>query len=60
MECPYEKISRVLDYFERSPTFSSEYLEFESYELEPPENPQEKDQYKELKLNFKKSWAYNI
>jgi hypothetical protein len=55
MECPYEKISRVLDYFERSPTYSSDFLEFESYELEPPETPQEKDQYKELKLNFKKS-----
>ena len=55
LECPYEKINRVLDYLERSPTFSSDLLDFESYELEPPENSQEKDLYKELKTNFKKS-----
>ena len=55
LECPYEKINRVLDYLERSPTFSSDLLDFESYELEPPENSQEKDLYRELKTNFKKS-----
>jgi len=55
MECPYEKATRVLDYLEKSPTYNSEYLEFESYQLEPPENAQEKDLYKELKSNFKKS-----
>ena len=54
MECPYEKINRVLEYLERSPTYSSDLLDFESYELEPPENSQEKDLYKELKTNFKK------
>ena len=55
---PYEKINRVLEYLERSPTYSSDLLDFESYELEPPENSQEKDLYKELKTNFKKCWAY--
>ena len=55
MECPYEKLNRVLDYLEKSPTFSSDQLEFESYQLEPPESQAEKDLYKELKTNFKKS-----
>ena len=55
MECPYEKQNRVLDYLEKSPAFDSEHLEFESYQLEPPESPQEKDLYKELKVNFRKS-----
>lgn len=55
MDCPYEKNPRILDYFERSPTFSSNFLEFESYELEPPESQQEKEQYRELKTTFKKS-----
>jgi hypothetical protein len=54
MECPYEKNSKILDYFERSPTFSPKALDFESYELEPPDNAQEKEQYKELKATFKK------
>merc|ERR1719362_877074 len=54
MECPYEKNSKILDYFERSPTFSPKALDFESYELEPPDNAQEKDLYKELKTSFKK------
>jgi len=54
MECPYEKLSRVLDYLERSPTFSPGQLEYESYELEPPENHQEKENFKELKSILKK------
>ena len=54
MECPYEKNVKILDYFERSPTFSPKALDFESYELEPPDNGQEKEQYKELKATFKK------
>lgn len=55
MDCPYEKNPRILDYFERSPTFSRNSLELESYELEQPESAQEKEQYKELKTIFKKS-----
>ena len=55
MECPYEKSSRILDYLEKSPAFTSDHLEYQSYLLEPPETQQEKDQYKELKTSFKKS-----
>ena len=54
MECPYEKLPRVLDYLEKSHTFSEAQLEYESYLLEPPEGQSEKDLYKELKTSFKK------
>ena len=55
MECPYDKQTRVLDYLEKSPAYNSDLLEYESYQLEPPETNQEKDLYKELKSNLKKS-----
>ena len=55
MECPYEKNPRLLDYFERSPTFSPALLDLESYVVEPAESPQEKEQFKELKAAMKKS-----
>lgn len=54
MECPYEKLPRVLDYLEKSPAFTEAQLEYESYMLEPPEGQSEKDLYKELKTSFKK------
>ena len=54
MECPYEKLPRVLDYLEKSPAFTESQLEYESYLLEPPEGQSEKDLYKELKTSFKK------
>jgi len=60
MECPYEKNSRILDYFERSAAYSSEALEFESYLCEPPDTPQDKDQYKSLKHSSKKSWRETL
>jgi len=53
MESPYEKNSRILDYMERSPTFSKEALEYQSYLLEPPESVQDKEIYKSLKPTFK-------
>ena len=56
MECPYEKNSRILDYFERSAAYSSDALEMESFLCEPPDTPQDKDQYKSLKHGGKKSW----
>jgi len=55
MESPYEKNSRILDYLERSPTLSKERLEFQSYQLEPPETAQDKEIYKSLKPNYKKN-----
>jgi len=54
MESPYHKNTRILDYLERSQTFSKDALEFQSYVLEPPESSQEKEIYKALKPNFKK------
>jgi len=54
MESPYHKNTRILDYLERSQTFSKDALEFQSYVLEPPEGSQEKEIYKALKPNFKK------
>jgi len=54
MECPYEKVPKILDYFERSPSFSLKVMEYESYQIQPPEGTQEKELYKELKIIFKK------
>jgi len=55
MECPYEKDSRILEYFERSPSYSSDDLELASYECETPDNPQEKELFKGLKNSQKNS-----
>jgi hypothetical protein len=55
MECPYEKDSKILEYFERSPSFSVTDLEFASYELETPDNAQDKEMFKELKSSHKNS-----
>ncbi len=55
MECPYEKNSRILDYFERSAAFSSETLDMESFLCEPPDTPQDREQYKSLKHGAKKT-----
>jgi hypothetical protein len=55
MDSPYEKDTRILDFLERSCTFSKDRLEFQSYLLEPPENHQDKVIYKSLKPTFKHS-----
>ena len=55
MECPYEKDSKILEYFERSPSFSATDLEFASYELETPDNAKDKEMFKELKSSHKNS-----
>jgi len=55
MDSPYEKSTRILDFLERSATFSKDRLEFQSYLLEPPESHQDKLIYKSLKPTFKHS-----
>jgi len=55
MECPYEKVSRLLDYLERSPSLGPSKLDWASFEAEAAESPQEKEQYRQLKAEFRKT-----
>jgi len=55
MECPYEKSSRLLDYFERSPALGPAGLDWASFEAEAADSPQEKELYRQLKAELRKT-----
>ncbi|XP_068144073.1 ras-GEF domain-containing family member 1B [Drosophila tropicalis] len=49
LDCPFDQLSQIVNYLQKTEAFSEDLLMKTSYECEPPENIEEKDHFKTLK-----------